>query len=88
MTEIQTNPHYISNPKAERHKRIVAQPPAQLPSYNLCTNKDLDKRWRALNNDIYRDAKNEKNKSGKTFLKWFAGLVGVILGIKLLRKYF
>lgn len=88
MTEIQTNQNYISNLKAERPKRIVAQPPAQLPSYNLCTNKDLDKRWRALNNDINQDAKREKNKAGKTFLKWFCGLVAVVLGVKLFRKYF
>ena len=67
MSDIILNQHYSSNPKAERPKRIVATAPDTLPSYSLCRDEDMNKKMRALNNDIYQDTKREKNKSGKTF---------------------
>ena len=88
MSEMILNQHYSSNPKAERPKRIVAQAPEQLPSLTLCRDEDMNKKMRALNNDIYQDSKREKNKSGKTFLKWFGGLVALVIGIRLFRNRF
>lgn len=88
MSEIILNQHYSSNPKAERPKRIVATAPEQLPSFTLCRDADLNKKMRALNNDIYQDSKQEKNKNGKTFLKWFGGLAAFVMGFKLLRNIF
>lgn len=88
MSEIIINQHYSSNPKAERPNCAVASAPERLPSYSLCNDSDLNRKMRTLNNDIYRSSKQEKNKSGKTFLKWFGGLVALIIGIRFFRSKF
>lgn len=86
MNELILNQHYSSNPKAERPKRSVAIAPDNLPSYSLCRDEDMNKKMRALNNDIYQDSKREKNKSEKTFLKCFGGLVALVIGIRFFRN--
>ncbi len=88
MSEINLNQHYSSNPKAERPKRAVAIAPDNLPYYSLCRDEDMNKKMRALNNDIYQSSKKERNKSGMTFLKWFGGLIAVVMGIRFFRNKF
>lgn len=86
MSEIPINSYYSSNPKAERPKHAVATAPDNLPSFTLCKDADLNKKMRALNNDIYQDSKREKNKSAKTFWKCFAGFVLLVMGVKWFRN--
>lgn len=86
MNELILNQHYSSNPKAERPKRSVAIAPDNLPSYSLCRDEDMNKKMRALNSDIYQDSKREKHKSEKTFLKWFGGLVALVIAIRFIKS--
>lgn len=82
------NQYYSSNLKAEHPKRTVANAPDNLPSYSLCRDENLNKKMSALNKDIYKDSKKTKNKKETNFLKWFSGLIVLVLGIKLFRNKF
>lgn len=88
MSEMPINSYYSSNLKAERPKRAIASGPVNLPSFTLCKDEDLNKKMRALNNDIYQDSKREKRRKDSNFWKWFGGVVVLVVGIRFFRNRF
>lgn len=80
------NAHYTNNPKVIRTKNRIANAPVNLPKHHLYSDIDANDRMKNLNNDIYQSYKNEKNKSGITFLKIFGVLAALVVGIKGIKK--
>ena len=86
MTEItpniqNINSHYSSDYKTVKPKKVVAYGPQTLPQQHIYNDIDANKRLKALDEEIYKISKAEKNKSFKNFWKVFLSIVAGILGI-------
>ena len=86
VSNINLDAHYSSNPKVVRTARVVASAPNTLPSTHLFDDKDANKRFETINNDIYEKRGVEEKKNANKFWKIFAGIVITILGIKGIQK--
>lgn len=85
---IDLNSHYSSNVKVTKPSYMVVSPPNNLPNQHLFNDIDANIRMRNINNDIYQNTKSEKKKPLINYLKFLAGFVLVLLGVKGLSKFF
>jgi hypothetical protein len=77
--------HYSTQAKAQRPLNPVAKPPEVLPTGYAFSDSEANKKFNAINQDIYTKTKKAEKKDITTFAKVFgAGVASVLayLGIK------
>ena len=93
MTEINSNlnnlnAHYSSQTKIEIPKHVVASGPNSLPGQHVYNDIDAKRRMRAINDDIYKTSKIQKNKESRKFLKVFSAIVLAIIAALGIKRFF
>ena len=91
MTEISSNnlnAHYTNQAKVEKPENTVAIPPQTLPSRYAFDENAANKKFEAINKDIYEGAMKEKEKPAKKFWTKYIVFVAAVLGIIGIRRRF
>ena len=97
MTDVNNNileGHYSCDTKIKRPAMTVADAPAVLPKHALFSEKEANRRMKALNADIYEGTKKEKSKNEfnkSLYFKIFGGVAlfsAGIAGVYRIRNFF
>ena len=89
ISNININPHYSNNLKAEPSKNVIVEGPQVLPKIYVFTDEDANKRFETINKELGIKTKKDKNKAFTNFWKVFGGVTLAIfaaLGIKKILK--
>ena len=81
MSDIGINSYYTSNPKATLTRGQVFSAPESIPKQNICSDKELSKRYDELTQDLYEKTSDNKKSNFKKFAKVFCGFIAICLGM-------
>ena len=81
--------HYSTNSKVQRPKITIANAPNNLPNSRMpYYDKDANKRMQAINDDIYKDYKSEKQRKFTGAFKFISATALAILTVLGIKKLF
>lgn len=80
--------HYSTQVKAQRPLNPVAKPPESLPSGYGFSDSEANKKFSAINQDIYEKTKKAEKKDITTFVKVLGAGVGSVLAYLGIKSFF